>query len=461
MCTCLIAGRNASLSGRAMLAANDDWDNVPGVLCHVPAAVHAAGETRVLTGGQAIPQPAQTWGYSYTACVYDVGTLDKAWAFGVNDRGVAVAGTGASAFKHVPCGGAKLEADDILFLMLERAASARDGIRLIGALTAQYGMRPAGLAECQSMATYAVADKDEGWFLEMAPGNHWIAVRVPDDEVGVRVNAFAVHDADLTDTENVMASEGLADYARAQGWWDGDDRHFDFAAAYGAEESPNEWGPELDAMNMRRRWRAMCLISGGERDEAALEYSARPARKLSLSDLTAILRDTYENTVYDLRRAPEAGRYENPFHDHAASYALCRHATVTSIAADFSRENAPVLWAAMSTPAVCAYIPLWADVDGLPPVCGGDEPDEPSLYWEWKELSILTQRRYAPNSELVCPAIAAYERRMTERLDEDARRIAVLPENERRAARTKAAAEYIDEARALCQKLRAELLKRY
>lgn len=461
MCTCLIAGRNASVSGRAMLAANDDWDRVPGVLCHVPAARHAVGEKRILTGGVAIPQAARTWGYVYTACVYDVGTLDKAWAFGVNDRGVAVAGTGASAFRNIPCDGAALEADDILFLLLERAESARDGIRMIGALTARWGMRPSGLEECQSMATYAVTDENEGWFLEMAPGNHWIAVRVPDDEVGVRVNAYAVHDADLTDTENVIASDNLVEDARALGLWDGDDRHFDFAAVYGAEESPNEWGPELDDMNMRRRWRALCLLSGEERDENRTEYTVHPAHRLALSELTDILRDTYENTVYDLSRTPAAGRYGNPFHDDAASYALCRHATVTSIAADFSKTAAPVLWAAMSTPAVCAYIPLWADVDGLPAACAGDDPDEPSLYWEWKEVSLLTQRRYAPNSELVRPRIRDYERRMAERLEADARRIGSLPEEKRRLARTEASAGYIEESRALCRSLRNLLLRQY
>ena len=461
MCTCLIAGRNASVTGKALLAANDDWDGVPGVLCHEPRAVHAPGETYLLTGGFAIPQPSETFGFVYTACSYEIGTLDKAWAFGVNDCGVAAAGTGASAFRDIPCADAKLEADDVLRLLLARASSARDGIRQIGALTARYGMRPSGMPGCESMATFAVADAEEAWFLEMAPGDHWIAVRMPDDMAGVRVNAFGTHDADLTDGENVLASAHLADDARARGWWDGDERHFDFAAAYGAEESPNEWGPELDDMNMRRRWRALCLLSGTEHDEAATEYAVRPGRPLALTDLTAILRDVYEDTPYDLRRVPAAGRYGNPFHDDAASYALCRHATVTSVAADLSRPGAPALWAAMSTPAVCAYIPLWADADGLPAVCGGTEPDGPSLWWEWKELSLLTQRRYAPNSALVRPAIEEFERRMAAQLDAEAAEIEAAPAETRRALRTEGNARRIEGARALCRRLRAELLRQY
>lgn len=300
MCTCLIAGRKATVSGKAMMAANDDWDGVPGVLMHVARQKHQPGEKYLLVGGREIPQIPETCGYSYTACCYTIGTIDRAWAGGVNDRNVAVAGTGASAFKNIACGDAWMEPDDIPRLILERAKSARDGIRMIGELVEQYGFTPSRLEGCQSAATFAVTDEKEGWFLEMAPGTHWVAVRVPDSEAAVRANAFGTHDADLTDTENVMASPGLADFARAQGWWDGDVHHFDFASAYGADRSPNEWGPELDPTNMRRRWRAMCLLSGTDTPEDALLYSVRPDRLLKPEDFMAVLRDVYEDTPYDL-----------------------------------------------------------------------------------------------------------------------------------------------------------------
>ena len=458
MCTCLIAGRNASITGKTLLAANDDWDGVPGVLAHVPCRKHGPGETYILTGGREIPQLPETWGYVYTACSYVIGTLDKAWAGGLNDRGVAAAGCGASAFRDIPAADAWLEPDDVLRLILERAESARHGVLLIGELIARYGIRPSAMEGCESMAVIALADRDEGWFLELAPGDHWIAVRVPDDEAAVRVNAFAVHDADLTDHENVLCSPGLAEYARARGWWDGDERRFDFADAYGAAVSPNEWGPELDPMNMRRRWRAVSLFRGADGAEDATEYSVKPSRKLELSDLTAVLRDVYEDTAYDLRKVPEAGRYGNPFHDGPVSYSLCRHATVASIGADFAHG---ALWAAMSTPAVCAYIPVYADIEGLPPACGGLTPGEPSLFWEWKEVSLLSQRRYGPNHDLLHPEILAFETEERRELEAEAGALAALPAEERRAAGTELTEEHIRRGRALCASLRARLLERY
>ena len=62
MCTCLIAGRRASATGRAMLAANDDWDDIPGVLTHVPARRHGPGAVWTLVGGREIPELAETRG---------------------------------------------------------------------------------------------------------------------------------------------------------------------------------------------------------------------------------------------------------------------------------------------------------------------------------------------------------------------------------------------------------------
>lgn len=466
MCTCLIAGRKATVSGKAMLAANDDWDGVPGVLTHVQRGMWppACECNHVLVGGKEIPKPPETCGYSYTACVYTIGTLEKAWAGGVNDRNVAVAGTGVSAFKPIECEGAWLEPDDVPRLILERAETARGGIRMIGELVAQYGFAPSSLDGCCSAATFAVADEQEGWFLEMAPGGHWVAVRVPDDEAAVRVNAFGTHDADLTDTENVMSSPDLAEFARAQGWWDGDVRHFDFASAFGADRSPNEWGPELDPMNMRRRWRAMCLLSGADTPEDALLYSVRPDRLLSPADFMTVLRDMYEDTPYDLRKAPAAGRYGNPFHDDPPSYSLCRHATVSSFVADFSLGENAVMWTALASPATSCYIPVFADIDGLPLSCSGGEPcrsREPSLFWEWKELSYLTQRRYEPYAKIVRPALEEYEKKMAAAVRKETENLAAFSAEMRRAERTVLTGNYVAKARSLCRTLHARLDKKF
>ena len=461
MCTCLIAGKNATKSGRVLLAANDDWDKVSGILAHTPRRTHTSDEMYVLTAGGRIPQISESCGYVYTACDYSIGTLTRGWSCGVNDRGVAAAGTGASAFKEIKTNGALLEPDDILLLILSRAETARGGIRMIGALLEQYGLNCSGLEECASMATYAVADSEEGWWLEVAPGNHWIAVRVPDDEVAVRENAFAIHDADLTDTENVMASAGLAEYAREQGWWDGDIHHFDFAAAYGSDVSPNEWGPELDKMNMRRRWRAMNLLSGQETPEDALLYSMKPNRLLTEDDLRTVLRDVYEGTVYDLTKAPDAGRCGNPFHDDPPDYSLCRSWTVASFVADLKKDEPSVMWVCMGCPKTGFYLPVYTDISGLPACCEETDPEKDSLFWAAQELHYLVCRRYAVSFPLVENVRIASEWEAAQELAAMNETLKTLPAQERQAEQTAFSARQIQRALELYRKTRAEVLRHY
>ena len=437
-----------------MLAANDDWEGCEGVLTHVPRAVHGnesidTGEHHILnaekielantekteignadgygmltlTGGQRIPQVHETCGYVYTSCDYAVGTLDRAWAGGMNDCGVAVAGTGVDAYKPLSWKqkGWLLEPDDIPLLVLQRGTSARQAVRMIGNLINAYGLRPSYVegAAGSSAATFSIADKEEGWVLEVYPGTCWVAVRVPDDSVSVRVNAFGTHDADLTDAQNTMSSPGLAAYARERGLWDGDERHFDFAAAFGSETSPTEWGPEKDPMNLRRRWRAMYLVDKREEPEETLRYLARPADRadsegkvqpadradlggktqpaegerkkketlplreraaggnelsakdiinepwrLGIADMMNILSDVYDGTQYDLRKVTEAGPGQDPFADGMPDYALCRQYTLASFVTDYVGEkDEPLMWTAMGIPRLVPYIPIWVDTE--------------------------------------------------------------------------------------------------
>ncbi|MBO5521388.1 MAG: C69 family dipeptidase [Eubacterium sp.] len=486
MCTCLIAGRKATKTGKAILAANDDWEGCPGVLTHVAGVQHAPGEMQILTGGQQIPQVRETCGYVYTACDYAVGTLDRAWAGGMNDCGVAVAGTGVDAYRLLSwkqgdrkeqwtpdwkTEGYLLEPDDIPLLVLQRGTSARQAVRMIGDLINQYGLRPSYVegASGSSAATFSIADCQEGWVLEVYPGRCWVAVRVPDDCVSVRVNAFGTHDADLTDYDNTMSSPGLAAYARERGLWDGDERHFDFAAAFGSATSPTEWGTEKDSMNLRRRWRAMYLVDGKEEPEETLRYLARPADravppkeaqqahgterektalslrestreaeeqpaktagnerwKRSVEDMMTILSDVYDNTPYDLRNVPEAGPVHDPFADGMPDYALCRQYTLASFVTDYIGEKKePLMWTAMGIPRLVPYIPVWVDIDKLPECCGkgnevGSKAGEMSLYEEMKRFCLHVRRSYDQNAEAATKRKKAYHAYMLEKIREEA-----------------------------------------
>ena len=472
MCTCMIAGRNASAGGRVIFAANDDWDHVAGVMTHVCGAAHAPGDTRLLTGGQRIPQPEETFGYSYTACSYSIGTLDRSWAGGMNDRGVAAAGTGVDANKFREMRplwenrGCALEPDDIPLLILERGRSARDAVRMVADLIMEYGMRPSQApgSPGTSSATFSVADAREGWVLETAPGRCFVAVRVPDDMVSVRVNCFGTHDADLTDAENTIASPGLTELAQACGFPSPDGRHFDFAAAFGAETSPTEWGPERDPMNRRRVWRAMNLISGEEGPEEELRYAVRPGKPLVPEDLMRVLSDVYDGTPYDLGNVPESGRFHDPFAEGMPDYALCRRGTVSSIVSEFAGQAGDsVLWTALGTPRMVPYIPIYADIRHLPAFMEGNraEADERSFYYEMKKLCVCTEYCYERNILLTGRRKEELEKEMRERLLLERAELCAAAGEERRGLRARFTEEHLRTALDACRKTCGALLEGY
>jgi len=399
-----------------------------------------------------------------------------------------VAGTGVDAHKELPWEGLgyRLEPDDIPLLILRRGTSARQAVSMIADLIMQYGMRPSvpeGSAGT-SAATFSIADAEEGWVLEVMPGRCFLAVRVPDDMVSVRVNAFGTHDADLTDPDQTIASPDLADYARGLGFWEGEEEHFDFSAAFGAESSPTEWGPEMDPMNLRRRWRVMQLL-GYDEPEEVLRYMARPVKPVSVSDLMGILSDVYKGTPYDLTLAEEGGPYHNPFAEGMPDYALCRRGTVASIVTEYLeqpskdtvtksfeqpnryKENIPILWTALGTPRMVPYIPVYTDIAQLPPITGPTDPessDPLSLFYRMKTLSYLTEYRYDRNIGVTAAWKAHLEEEMRDALGREAAALSgtgCQDANKLRKLRTEFTARHLTDAAASCGVICGKLLKMY
>lgn len=78
------------------------------------------------------------------------------------------------------------------------------------------------------------------------------------------------------------------------------------------------------------------------------------------------------------------------------------------------------------------YMPLYVDIDGLPAFCETFLPGEganTSLFWEFKELCILTQRRFARHMEITGKAKREWEAHAAAVLAAHSRDMAQLPES--------------------------------
>ena len=107
------------------------------------------------------------------------------------------------------------------------------------------------------------------------------------------------------------------------------------------------------------------------------------------------------------------------------------------------------------------FIPLCADIERLPAYCAEPDPGKESLFWTFKEMCLLTQRRYARHMGITGAAKKRYEDESRTRVKDARERIAALPESRRRAERTAFTAERLDAAMALCRETIRQLLLQY
>lgn len=110
--------------------------------------------------------------------------------------------------------------------------------------------------------------------------------------MGISANIPRIGEINLKDKEHFMASDNVFDVAKRMGFWDGKST-FKFWQAYGTGKKPFAIRDYfvLNAV-------APSLNLSYEADE--LPFSVRPDKKVSVQDVIALYRETYEGTEYDM-----------------------------------------------------------------------------------------------------------------------------------------------------------------
>ena len=148
----------------------------------------------------------------------------------LNEKQLGIGETTISGRKELQNKKGMFMIEELEKIALQRCTTAREAIRLIGQLVAEYGYGDSG--ECLT-----IADPNEVWHFEVfgeGPdkiGGVWAAVRIPDDHVGVSANISRISTLDLKDKDRYMASENVFSVAKKMGFWDGKEP-FKFWKAY-------------------------------------------------------------------------------------------------------------------------------------------------------------------------------------------------------------------------------------
>jgi dipeptidase len=420
-CTILGIGRRAMADGTTVITHNDDSSVANYPLRIVPARDWPEGSTRQIVanahtpgGGNVlgtIPQVPHTYRYFMSRYSF------------MNEKGVAIAESTFSIDTTTPRG---KTVRDVMWtkgdglidcwmaqdVALERAATARQAVRIMGDLVEQFGFltETGGGGE-----TMTVTDGTETWVAEFYGRDIWAAVRIPDDHVFVAANRARIGVIDLTDKANVMASPRLVSFAVEQGWYD---------PKAGQPFVVHEiYAPDDPVTSSRREWRVYDLVAPSLKLPATLPrypFSVKPDRPLTLEDIRRIQADYYQGTPYDMTKGPAAGPWGNPIRyvNRGAKGAFERsinvHRTyylhIGQVNAALPEPLRGTSWFGYGAPDTSYLTPLWPAMTDLPAFLSrGDRYgifDRESAFWTNIYVQQMAELHYNEAIKHVCAARA-------------------------------------------------------
>lgn len=414
-CTTILVGKNASTDGSTITSHSCDsrtdrtWLNV------VPNMKHKAGSMAPVykdpkgTKGPndpaavlsiEIPQVAET--YSYLNAAYPI----------MNEYQLAIGESTFGGKREMVSDKGKIDCPELYRLVLERAKTAREAIKVIDELTKKYGYNDGG--EC-----FTFADPNEVWHFEiLGPGKDkigavWAAVRIPDDHIGVDANLSRIRQINIIDTENYMASDNVFSLAQELGFWDPKSGEpFEFCYAYADRRS----------MACRRReWQVLAIAAPSLKlDPNAENYpiSVKAEKKFSVKDILDIFRNYYQNTEFDMTntittkdkdgkviKSPMANPFMNNdlkelFKVKSERTIACQRATYVQITQ--SRNWLPdaiggVVWLGYDNPVTTPHTPFYAGIEYVPAsymVDGREKFRRDCAWWAFRQVSQLCYLRF-------------------------------------------------------------------
>jgi dipeptidase len=313
-CTNFIFTKGATVDGSVMITYSADSHTLYGELYYKPAKDYPAGtmvdvyewDTGKLLGK--ILQARHTYSV--------VGNM--------NEHQVAIGETtygGREELFHQK--GAIIDYGSMMYMALQRAKTAREAIKVMTDLVAEYGYASEG----ESMS---VSDANEAWIFEIIgkgegqKGAVWVARRIPDGYVCGHANQARITQFPLNDPENCMYASDVISFARSKGWFDGKDEEFSFSDTYAPVTFSGARACEARVYAMFNRVSsgmgqyesyAMGHVQKGKWGYATnrMPLWIKPDKKVSVHDVMELMRDHYEGTKMDMTNDIGAGPFNCPY----------------------------------------------------------------------------------------------------------------------------------------------------
>ena len=437
-CTSIMVGKKASADGSVITSHTcDSWYRT--WMTVRPAADYKEGEmeniydgrmhtewvedmSKVVVKGQ-IPQVSHTYR-----------VLDTSYPC-LNEKQLGMGETTISGRDTLRNKNGMFMIEELQRVALERCATAREAIKLMGELVKQYGYGDSG--ECLT-----IADTKEVWIFEIfgeGPdkiGGVWAAQRIQDDEVAVSANIPRISTLNLKDKNNYMASDNVFDVAKRLGLWDGKEP-FKFWKAYGGPNYSGDW------KNYSTReffiYTSLAPSLGLTEDMEEMPLGVKPEKLVTVEEVARLLGSYYEGTEKDLsgrlkvaQRNRKTGEIDtivspvaNPWmrSDEIALYAAlgddkmkwtrtvavpqCAYSTIIQLRDWLPDAVGGVVWMSLDNPGESPRFPIFCGTANLPNVlrvCGNHRYRDDSALWHYRQTNKLATVRWGTCRKTLEPA---------------------------------------------------------
>ncbi len=447
-CTNLIITKGASKDGSVMITYAADSHVRYGALAFYPAADHPKGamldivhyENGKVTGQ--IPEVLHTYTVIGLMNEHQVALGETTWG------GLKELGSQPDAF---------LDYGSLMKIALQRGKTAREAIRVIAELVAEYGYSTHG-------ESLSISDANEAWIMEIIgkgkfeKGAVWVALQIPDGYIcghanQARISTFPfVKENRWTDkNQTCFHSPDVISFAKEHGFYTGADASFSFSDVY----NPVEFGGArfCDA----RVWTFFRRVNGDIRNNAGiteyacgkvehLDYFAdgssnpngfasnrmplwvKPDEKVSLEDVMYAMRDHFEGTSLEFNDGIGAGPFHLPYRWRPMVYSIdsttyCNERSIATQQTGYSfvaqsRSWLPdpiggIFWFGVDDTDGCVYAPMYCGMTAIPQSYAWGNGsmiswNDHSAFWTFNLVNNWTYTRY----DLIHPEVEAYQQEL-------------------------------------------------
>ncbi len=450
-CTNYLITKGASTDGSTMVSYAADSHLLYGELYHWPAAVYPEGamldiyewDTGKYLGK--IKQAKETYNV--------VGNM--------NQFQVAIGETTYGGRSELRDTTGIMDYGSLIYVTLQRAKTAREAIKIMTDLVAEYGYYSSG-------ESFSIADPNEVWIMEMISkgpkekGAVWVARKIPDGYVSGHANQARITTFPLNNNKSSMSSEHMEDvfnsgistvyakdvvsFARDMGWFDGNDEDFSFSDTYAPVDFGGARFCEIRvwtmfnqvADNMDQYWEYVKgniehekKFADGRKNKNGYATNrmplwVKPNRKISVQDMMHFMRDHLENTELDMSQDVGAGPFQVPYRWRPLTWKVddvsyCNERATATQQTGFvfvsqSRSWLPneiggVFWFGVDDASSAVFAPMYSSITQVPhsyAVGNGAimEWSDDAAFWVFNQVTNLAYTRY----NTIHPEVAAKQK---------------------------------------------------